>query len=79
MFYRVELSNDARKDLNRVSDYLEEYAFYRDKVIEKITRDIAYLKSMPGIHKTVIYVKDKSGEYRRIVSGVYYNLQNSKR
>ena len=71
MFYKLELSNDAKKDLNKISDYLEYYEPYRNKVIEKIDKDIENLKSMPRIHKTVICDKDKNGEYRRIISGKY--------
>ena len=71
MLYNLELSNDAKEDLNKISEYLEEYESYREKVIERMDKDIDNLKTMPRIHKTVIYVKDKSGEYRRIVSGKY--------
>jgi len=71
LLYKLELSNSAKKDLNKISEYLENYLTYRNKVIEKIDKDIENLKVMPRIHKTVIFVKDKSGEYRRIVSGKY--------
>jgi len=71
LFYKIKLSNDAKKDLNKISEYLENYKPYRNKVIEKIDKDIDNLKWMPRIHKTVIFVKDKTGEYRRIVSGKY--------
>ena len=81
MLYKLELSNDAKEDLNKISEYLEDYASYRNKVIKKIDKDIDNLKDMPRIHKTVIYVKDKSGEYRRIVSGKYiviYKIINNE-
>ena len=42
-----------------------------NKIIEKIYKDIDNLLYMPRIHKTLIYYKDKKGEYRRIVSGRY--------
>ena len=71
MLYKLELSNDAKEDLNKISEYLEYYGNYRDKVIGKIDKDIDNLRNMPRIHKTVIFVKDKNGEYRRIVSGKY--------
>jgi len=71
LLYKLELSNDAKEDLNKISEYLEEYEHYRDRVIEKIDKDIDNLKDMPRIHKTVIFIKDKNGEYRRIVSGKY--------
>jgi len=69
LFYKIELSNDAKKYLNKISEYLENYEPYRDKVIEKIDKDIDNLKNMPRRHKTVIFAKDINGEYRRIVSG----------
>jgi len=81
LLYKLELSNDAKEDLNKISEYLEDYASYRNKVIKKIDKDIDNLKDMPRIHKTVIYVKDKSGEYRRIVSGKYiviYKIINNE-
>ena len=81
MFYKLELSNSAKNDLNKISEYLEDYQSYRNKIIEKIDKDIENLKDMPRIHKTVIYVKDKNGEYRRIVSGKYiiiYKIINYK-
>ena len=71
MLYNLELSNDAKEDLNKISEYLEEYESYREKVIERMDKDIDNLKTMPRIHKTLIYFKDKTGEYRRIVSGKY--------
>ena len=71
MFYKLEMSNSAKKDLNKISEYLEDYQNYRNKVIEKINNDIENLRVMPRIHKTIIFIKDKSGEYRRIVSGKY--------
>ena len=72
MFYHnIELSKDAKKDLDRISIFLEEYNVSRTKIIEKINNDIKNLTFMPRIHKTLIYFKDKHGEYRRIVSGKY--------
>lgn len=59
MFYKIELSNDAKNDLNKISEYLENYKYYRNKVIENINKDIENLKIMPKIHKTVIFVKEK--------------------
>ena len=81
MLYKLELAQDAKEDLNTLSEYLEDYEYYRNKVIKKIDKDIDNLKDMPRIHKTVIYVKDKSGEYRRIVSGKYiviYKITNNE-
>ena len=72
MFYHnIELSKDAKKDLDRISIFLEEDNASRTKIIEKINNDIKNLTFMPRMHKTLIYYKDKNGEYRRIVSGKY--------
>ena len=72
MFYHnIELSKDAKKDLDRISIFLEGYNTSRTKIIEKINNDIKNLTFMPRMHKTLIYFKDTSGEYRRIISGKY--------
>lgn len=42
-----------------------------EKIIEKIYKDIDKLSCMPRINKTLIYLKDKKGEYRRSISGKY--------
>lgn len=67
--YRTKLLPIARKDLKRIYKYMKEYNV--EKSIEKIYLDIDNLAFMPRIHKTLIYFKDKKGEYRRIVSGRY--------
>ena len=67
--YRTKLLPRARKDLKRIYKYMKEYNV--EKSIEKIYLDIDNLAFMPRIHKTLIYFKDKKGEYRRIVSGRY--------
>ena len=58
-------------DLDRISIYLHDYNSSRNKIINKIYKDIENLTYMPRMHKTIIYFKDKKGEYRRIVSGKY--------
>lgn len=81
MFYKLELTKDARLDLDKISRYLEEYGINRDKIIKKINEDMVNLKFMPRIHKTVIASKKPEGEYRRIVSGKYiiiYQIENEK-
>ena len=82
MFYHnIELSKDAKKDLDRISIFLEEYNASRTKIIEKINKDIKNLTFMPRMHKTLIYFKDKHGEYRRIVSGrhiIIYKIVEDK-
>ena len=70
-YYKVELSNDAKMDLDRISIYLHDYNSSRNKIINKIYKDIENLTYMPQMHKALIYFKDKRGEYRRIVSGKY--------
>ena len=69
LIYKTILSKKAKRDLKRISKYKKNYNF--NKAIEKIYKDIEKLKFMPRIHKTLIYFKDKNGEYRRMVSGKY--------
>ena len=71
MFYKLELTKEAKQDLDEISNYLEEYGFNKNKIIERIDRDIVNLKTMPRIHKTITASKNPNGEYRRIVSGKY--------
>lgn len=70
-YYKVELSNDAKIDLDRISIYLDDYNSNRNKIMNKTYKDIENLIYMPRTHKTLIYFKDKKGEYRRSVSGKY--------
>ena len=77
MYYKIKLTDKAKRDLRRINNYLEEYKL--EKIYKKIKKDIYNLKFMPRIHKTVIPSKDKKGEYRRIVSGRYsiiYKIKN---
>ena len=75
MFYHnIKLSKDEKKDLDRISIYLGDYNSSRTKIIEKINNDIKNLIFMPRMHKTLNYFKDKSGEYRRSISGKYIIL-----
>ena len=67
--YRTRLLPRAKRDLRRICRYMRKYNF--KKIIERIYRDIGNLTFMPRTHKTLIYFKDKKGEYRRIVSGKY--------
>lgn len=69
MYYNIKLTDKAKRDLRRISNYLEEYRL--EKIYKKIKQDIENLKFMPRIHKTLSSSKDKEGEYRRIVSGNY--------
>lgn len=67
--YNTRLLPRAKKDLKRIDRHMREYNF--EKKIERIYKDIDNLTFMPRMHKTLIYFKDKRGEYRRIVSGKY--------
>ena len=71
MFYKLELSNDAKKDLDKISKYLESYGYNWNKIIRKIDKDIENLIFMPRAHKTLISSSDVNGEYRRMISGNY--------
>lgn len=67
--YKTIFSKKAKKDIIRITRVMKNYNY--NKIIEKIYKDIDNLLYMPRIHKTLIYYKDKKGEYRRIVSGRY--------
>ena len=69
MFYKLELSNDAKKDLDKISKFLESYGYNWNKIIRKIDKDIENLSFMPRAYKTLISSSDVNGEYRRMVSG----------
>lgn len=71
MHYKINLSNKANKDINKITNYLQRFSNSSDKIIRKINKDIDNLLFMPRIHKTLLYFKDQKGEYRRIVSGKY--------
>lgn len=79
LFYKIRFLSRAKKDLNRIAIYMKEYN--ANKIIQKIHSDIDKLKYMPRIHKTLIYNKDKAGEYRRMISGKYsviYKIEENK-
>jgi len=69
LIYKTIFSKKARKDLIRTAKFMKNYN--TNKIVERIYKDIDNLTYMPRMHKTLIYFKDKSGEYRRIVSGKY--------
>lgn len=62
-------SKKAKRDLIKIAKFMKNYNI--NKIIEKIYKDIENLTYMPRMHKTLIYFKDKSGEYRRIISRKY--------
>lgn len=79
LIYKTILSKKAKRDLIKISRYMKNYN--ANKIIEKIYKNIDNLTYMPRIHKTLIYIKDKKGEYRRIVSGKYiiiYRIDNEQ-
>lgn len=67
--YKIKVYPSVQKDIKTISEYMKEYN--ADKIIDKIYKDINNLQIMPRIHKTLIYFKDKEGEYRRMISGKY--------
>ena len=69
LYYRTKLLPRAKKDLKRIYRYMKNYNF--EKTLDTIYNSIENLAYMPRMHKTLIYFKDKRGEYRRIVSGKY--------
>ena len=69
MYYKIKLTDEAKRDLRRIKNYLEEYRL--EKTYKKIKQDISNLKFMPRVHKTLISSKNPNAEYRRIISGKY--------
>jgi len=67
--YKIIFSKKAKRDLIKIAKFMKNYN--SNKIIEKIYDNINNLVYMPRIHKTLIYFKDKNGEYRRMVSGKY--------
>ena len=64
--FQIIYEEDIQDDIERIKN-----CDYNQKNILKIEKDILNLEYMPRIHKTLIYLKDKNGEYRRMVSGKY--------
>ena len=71
MQYKLKISEDAKYDIDNISEYLKDYEIARDKVITQINNDILDLAFMPRIHKTLYKQNDKNTEHRRIVSENY--------
>ena len=81
MHYKIRLSDKSNQDIDRITEYLQQFSYNTYKIIEKINKDVENLKYMPRIHKTLIYFRDKSGEYRRMISGKYsiiYKITNKE-
>jgi len=69
LYYKIIFSKKAKKDLTKIAKFMKNYN--ANKIIEKIYKNIDDLIFMPRKHKTLIYLKDKNGEYRRMLSGKY--------
>lgn len=67
--YKIVYDKRFYKDLLEVEE--KNYINFYKKLKKDIDVKIENLKFMPRTHKTLIYLKDKGGEYRRIVSGKY--------
>lgn len=79
LIYKTIFSNKAKRDLIKIAKFMKNYN--SNKIIERIYKSIDNLNYMPRIHKTLIYFKDKNGEYRRMVSGKYsiiYKIVNNE-
>ena len=67
--YKIVYEKRFYKDLLEIED--KTYIRFYKKLKKDIDSKIENLKVMPRTHKTLIYLKDKTGEYRRIISGKY--------
>lgn len=65
--YHIIYEESAYNDLKEMKDAYN----CKEKIINKIEKDIKSLEYMPRINKTLISSKDKWGEYRRKISGKY--------
>lgn len=71
--YHIVYAKSMHKDLKRLKRYLE--AEYYQKVSKKIDTYIENLRYIPRGYKTLYFVRDRSGEYRRVVCRkIYYYL-----
>jgi len=68
--YHVIYEKSTHKDLKKIKKFSISRTYY-ERIMQEITRSIESLKYMPRTHKTLICIKDPSGEYRRMVSGKY--------
>ena len=67
--YKIIYDKRFYKDLVGIEE--KNYINFYKKLKSDIDLKIENLKFMPRIHKSLIYFKDKHGEYRRIISGKY--------
>lgn len=69
MTYQTKISEEAKRDIRRISEYILEYR--AETVLKKIKIDIKKLKDMPYAHKTLYSFKTTNQEYRRMLSNGY--------
>lgn len=65
--YHIIYEESAYSDLKEIEDSYN----CKEKIINKIEKDIKSLEYMPRTTKTLISSKDRYGEYRRKISGKY--------
>ncbi len=74
--FKISMSIDSKKDIKKICRYMKGYN--TERIITKLKEDIEYLRFMPRIHKTLYFVLDPEGEYRRIISGKYIIIYKIK-
>lgn len=67
--YKIKYKGRFYKDLYFIE--LRTNLNHYKKLKEEIDKKIENLQCMPRLHKSLIYLKDKDGEYRRIIIGKY--------
>ena len=67
--YQIIYTDNMQRDLDKIKDYC--YEVNIKNIITKIEQDIQCLTFMPRAYKTLVFVKDPQGEYRRMISGRY--------
>ena len=71
MYYKISLSDKANQDIDRITEYLQQFAYNIEKIIRKINNDVENLKYMPRMYKTIFYYMNPELECRRMISGKY--------
>lgn len=65
--YHIIYEESAHSDLKEIKDSYNS----KEKIINRIEKDIKSLEYMPRSNKTLISTKDRNGEFRRKISGKY--------
>ena len=60
---------EVLQDIKRIKKYCT--PLYYDKIILDISKTIDMIKIFPKIAKTLYFIKDIDGDYRRVISGKY--------